>query len=112
MRIVCASLNYARHTAIRLGAVWATFVPGATATQFAARAGVNHARLYHARVMSAQRVALLGYRAFKNGRRVQITGLGNALLVLAGRVSPRRMVLKIARWQMRTQHPHRLRHPR
>ncbi|HZT03634.1 MAG TPA: SDR family oxidoreductase [Steroidobacteraceae bacterium] len=88
----------ARPTKLRVSCL----CPGATATQFAGRAGMDQARLYHARVMSAQQVARLGYRAFKEGRRIEITGLGNALMVLAGRFSPRRIVLKIARRQMNT----------
>jgi uncharacterized protein len=89
----------ARPTKLRVSCL----CPGATATRFAGRAGMSEARLYQARVMSAERVARLGYRAFKKGRRIEITGLGNALLVLAGRLSPRTIVLKIARRQMSTQ---------
>lgn len=74
--------------------------PGATATGFAEHAGMNDTHLYRTRVMSAERVARLGYQAFNSNRRIRITGPINALMVYAGRFSPRRLVLKIARRQM------------
>lgn len=72
--------------------------PGATATGFADRSGVGKTRLFqNGGVMSARRVARMGYVAFQANRRVKITGLSNALMAWGAKFSPRTMVLKIGR---------------
>lgn len=84
----------ARGTGVRVSCL----CPGATATGFADRSGVAKTRLFQGGgVMSARRVARMGYRAFQADRRVKITGLTNRLMALGARFSPRRMVLKIGR---------------
>ena len=47
--------------------------------------------------MSATAVARLGYRAFRSGRVVAITGLRNQLPTLAVRLIPRSIVRKITK---------------
>jgi hypothetical protein len=47
--------------------------------------------------MSASRVAAIGYRALKHGRRVVVSGLLNKLLAASGRFAPRFMTLPIAK---------------
>jgi uncharacterized protein len=72
--------------------------PGPTATEFQRSAGLEGTRLFAGPlVMDAERVAKAGYSAMMRGRRVVIPGLANKALVQAVRVSPRRLVLAIAR---------------
>jgi short-subunit dehydrogenase len=80
------------------GVTVTTLSPGATATGFAARAGMQRSRVFrNGTTMSARAVAAAGYAAFKRGRRLVVPGLLNKMLVQSVRLSPRFMVLKIAR---------------
>ena len=45
--------------------------------------------------MSAERVALIGHRAFRQGRGVAVAGLGNQLLALSVRLVPRFVARRI-----------------
>ena len=68
--------------------------PGPTASKFRERAGTGKTRL--ARVgtpMASMPVAEMGYRAFKENRRVIVTGARNALLARLVPYLPRRTVL-------------------
>jgi uncharacterized protein len=47
--------------------------------------------------MTAQAVARAGYSALQRGRRLVVPGLLNKIQVQSVRISPRRLVLKIAR---------------
>jgi uncharacterized protein len=73
--------------------------PGPTQTQFLARAGVADVPLFarNPLMMPAAPVAAAGYRALRRGTRVVIPGVGNKLLALGSRLSPRRLVVKVAR---------------
>ena len=72
--------------------------PGPTQTEFQRSAGLEGTRLFAGPlVMDAGRVARAGYSAMMRGRRIVIPGLANKALVQALRVSPRRLVLAIAR---------------
>lgn len=55
--------------------------PGATATAFAARHGMQDVRIFQS-AMPPTRVARIGYRALHRGRPVVVAGLGNRLQVL------------------------------
>lgn len=66
--------------------------PGATATEFAGRAGNDRSRLFHMGVASAPVVARQGYRAMMAGRPMVVHGLKNRLAVQLLRVSPRATV--------------------
>lgn len=74
------------------------FCPGATDTGFAARAGVEKSRLFKLGAMSAEKVALDGYRAVMEGRTLAISGAHNWLVAQSTRFAPRKMVTAISRW--------------
>ncbi|MBX6327396.1 MAG: SDR family oxidoreductase [Pseudolabrys sp.] len=69
--------------------------PGPVPTEFAARAGVKHARPPTFLVQSAELVAAAGYRGLMAGRRVVIPGLANRLTVALIRFVPRRWLLAL-----------------
>jgi short-subunit dehydrogenase len=69
--------------------------PGATATEFAARAGNDRSLLFRLGSASAAPVAREGYRAMLRGRPLVVHGLRNKLLVQSIRVSPRAAVRAI-----------------
>lgn len=72
--------------------------PGATATGFADRANATATPMFSGRgVMPARRVAEIGYRAFRSGKRLKVTGVANAMRAFSVRFAPRGMVLKVAR---------------
>jgi len=80
------------------GVTVTTLSPGPTATGFAARANMQRSRLFRPGMpMTAQAVARAGYSALKRGRRLVVPGLLNKIQVQSVRISPRRLVLKIAR---------------
>ena len=75
------------------------FCPGATHTGFAKRAGNDKSRLFkQLGAMSAEKVALDGYRALMEGRTLAISGLHNWLVAQSTRLGPRKMVTAISRW--------------
>ena len=75
------------------------FCPGATDTGFAKRAGNEKTRVFQQfRAMSAEKVALDGYRAVMHGRTLAISGAQNWILAQSTRFAPRKMVTAISRW--------------
>lgn len=75
------------------------FCPGATHTGFAARAGNDHSRLFKKLgAMSAEKVALDGYRAVMEGRTLAISGMQNWLSAQSTRFAPRKVVTAVSRW--------------
>jgi short-subunit dehydrogenase len=71
--------------------------PGATATDFARVAHMENARLFKgSAVMDSRTVAEAGYRAFRRGQVLVVTGLRNKLMAFAVRFGPRSLVRKIA----------------
>ena len=82
------------------GVTITTVCPGATASEFASRAGMTDARLFRKRVMSPQAVARSAYRALKKQKRVSVPGCANRLEVFATRFVPRRLILRYARFIM------------
>jgi short-subunit dehydrogenase len=71
--------------------------PGATESAFHKRAGGENLPLHRAGLMSAARVARLGYSAFQSNRRVKVTGAANALMARSVAFVPRALVLQVAR---------------
>jgi len=75
------------------------FCPGATHTGFARRAGTEKSRLFQQLGgMSAEKVALDGYRAVMEGRTLAISGLHNWVVAQSTRIAPRKMVTAVSRW--------------
>jgi len=75
------------------------FCPGATHTGFAHRAGNDKSRLFkQLGAMSAEKVALDGYRAVMEGRTLAISGAHNWMVAQSIRLAPRKWVTAIARW--------------
>jgi short-subunit dehydrogenase len=75
------------------------FCPGATHTGFAQRAGTEKSRLFkQLGAMSAEKVALDGYRAVMEGRTLAISGTHNWLVAQSTRLAPRKLVTAISRW--------------
>jgi len=70
--------------------------PGATATEFAAVAGLKESGLFKLGAMGAPEVAGDAYHAMMAGRRMVIHGWKNKLGVQSLRLSPRRVVLGLA----------------
>ncbi len=77
--------------------------PGPTETNFSQVARANKARLFKANKMSAAAVARAGHRAFRAGKVISVPGGSNKLLVFSGRLAPRAVVRKIARFYNRTE---------
>jgi uncharacterized protein len=73
--------------------------PGATHTGFAKRAGTEKSRLFKRfAAMSAEKVALHGYRAVMEGRTLAISGARNWTIAQAIRFAPRKTVTAVSRW--------------
>jgi hypothetical protein len=94
------SLSEAIANEVRNSGVTVTcFCPGATDTGFAKRAGNDKTRIFkRAGVMSADKVALDGYRAVMEGRTLAISGAQNWLVAQSTRFAPRKLVTAISRW--------------
>ena len=75
------------------------FCPGATLTGFAKRAGNDQTRLFKQMGgMSAEKVALDGYRAVMESKTLVISGVHNWAVAQSTRFAPRKMVTAISRW--------------
>jgi short-subunit dehydrogenase len=72
--------------------------PGPTATEFAAAAQLEKSRMFKMRPMTAAEVARIGYRAFRRGKLLVVTGWMNYLGTLGARYSPRFVARGIAKW--------------
>jgi short-subunit dehydrogenase len=72
--------------------------PGATATGFAARGGMQQSRSYRGATMDAPTVARIGYRGLMHGQRVVLPGWRTRLIAFAVRLTPRRTTAGIARF--------------
>jgi uncharacterized protein len=90
-----AIANELRHSGVTV----TCFCPGATNTGFAKRAGNEQSRVFKQfGAMSAERVALDGYRALMEGRTLAISGMQNWLVAQSTRFAPRKMVTALSRW--------------
>lgn len=77
--------------------------PGATATDFARRAGMLKTKLFkNGIVMDAKTVAKIGYKGLMKGKRVIITGFINKLMVCSVKFAPRALLLKVVRMLQET----------
>jgi short-subunit dehydrogenase len=83
----------------KTGVTVTCFCPGATHTGFATRAGNDQSRLFkRLGAMSAEKVALDGYRAVMEGRTLAISGVQNWLVAQSTRFAPRKLITAISRW--------------
>lgn len=71
--------------------------PGATATEFAARANMEKSRLFKLGKMKSLDVARTGYKAMMKGKTLVIPGMHNWLMAESVRMAPRKLVTAIAR---------------
>jgi short-subunit dehydrogenase len=71
--------------------------PGATATEFAARADMENSRLFKLGRMRSADVAKAVYRAMLKGKTLVIPGMKNWVMAEAVRFGPRKLVTAIAR---------------
>jgi len=72
--------------------------PGPTKTEFAAASGMAGTMIFSGpNVMAAGPVADAGYRGMMKGKRVVVPGLFNRLLIGAGRLAPRGLVLTLVK---------------
>jgi hypothetical protein len=72
--------------------------PGPTRSKFRERAGTGATRLSRAGTpMSSMSVARLGYSAWRNNKRVEVTGLRNKVLAQLVQILPRTTVLRLVR---------------
>lgn len=74
--------------------------PGATRTEFAQRAQMEDVKIFQGRVMSAKRVAEIGYNALMMGNITMVAGWSNQLTMLSLRLIPRIMVARISKRMM------------
>jgi uncharacterized protein len=77
--------------------------PGPTQTEFAIRANMSDTKIFSGRLMSAQQVASIGYRALMCGDTTVVTGLANKIQVWSMRFAPRSFVRRIAKGLMSRQ---------
>jgi uncharacterized protein len=90
-----AIANELRHSGVTV----TCFCPGATNTGFAKRAGNDQSRVFKQfGAMSAEKVALDGYRAVMEGRTLAISGMQNWLVAQSTRFAPRKVVTALSRW--------------
>ncbi len=76
--------------------------PGATETEFARRANMSETRLFKGFTMSAASVARIGFNAAMKGKRCEVAGVPNKLLVLAIPFLPKSIVLRITKYLLST----------
>lgn len=62
--------------------------PGATATEFARKAGMERTLLFRLFVMKPEAVANIGYKALMRGKTYVIAGVYNKLLILSSKLLP------------------------
>lgn len=75
--------------------------PGATATNFAHRAGMERTVLFRFGVLHPRDVARTAYSAFVRGKRVAVAGLPAQVMVAAARFSPRALTARVSGWMQR-----------
>jgi short-subunit dehydrogenase len=79
------------------GVTVTALAPGATRTGFQKRGSLEEARLVRGQIADAGSVALAGYRGVLAGKSLVIPGLGNKLLPIVVRFSPRPVVTRVSR---------------
>jgi short-subunit dehydrogenase len=95
------SFSEALHAELKADGVGPAALPGASATEFFARAGLPDGYFPSTLNRSAERVARQGYAGFMAGQRVVVPGTPNRIMTLLPRLLPRGLVLATMqrRWQ-------------
>lgn len=75
--------------------------PGPTPTRFAERAGMTRTGAFSGPLVSADQVAARGYAALMAGRRKEVVGLANQLLIFSTRLAPTGLASWFTRQAMR-----------
>jgi len=83
------------------GVTITTLCPGATRTEFAKKAGMEHTLLFKTMVMKPQTVANIGYNALMAGKPYAIAGVYNQLLVLGSKFTPGPLLNAVLRVMLR-----------
>ena len=78
-----------------------TLCPGATKTEFAAKANIQNTLLFRIAVMKPEKVVEIAYRKMMKGRRLVIPGIYNKLLVVFSKVMPISLTNRITVFMMR-----------
>jgi short-subunit dehydrogenase len=72
--------------------------PGPTATEFQARAHMEDRRIVKTMpMMTSEEVARIGWRGFKRGKPVVVTGVSNKVTAAVVPFAPRRLLLKVVK---------------
>lgn len=79
------------------GVTVTTLCPGATKTDFPRRAKMEDVKIFQGKLMDPKKVAELGYDALMQGKTTLVPGCTNKLTVFSLRLTPRKMVLKMAK---------------
>jgi len=87
------------------GVTVTALAPGPTRSGFQERGKLEDARLVRGSLADAASVALAGYRGLMAGKSIVIPGLGNRLLPVVVRLSPRRVITRVSR-RLLEQSPH------
>lgn len=74
--------------------------PGATATEFAQRAGMENVLLFRGVVMDAAKVARIGFDAMMLGKTIVVPGCLNWLTVFSLRFTPRKLMGRVSKYLM------------
>ena len=78
-----------------------TLCPGATKTEFAAKANIQNTLLFKIAVMNPEKVVGIAYRKMMKGRRLVIPGIYNKLLVAFSKVMPISLTNRITVFMIR-----------
>ncbi|HEY1475403.1 MAG TPA: SDR family NAD(P)-dependent oxidoreductase, partial [Pseudolabrys sp.] len=102
------SFSEALHSELKSRGIRVTVLcPGPVPTEFAVRAGLSASMAPAILSLSAERVAIEGYRGLMRGRRTVVPGFVNKLVVLLVRSLPRRLVLALVDARQRRRRPAR-----
>ncbi len=82
------------------GVTVTTLCPGATNTDFAARAGMMDVKLFQGSLMAPETVASTGYKAMMDGKTSVVVGWANKATVFAIRFMPRSLIAKMIKGMM------------
>lgn len=86
---------------VNSGVTVTTLCPGATATEFAKRAGMETTKLFQGRTMGGKTVAEIGYKALMEGKRTIIAGTSNKIQICSTKFMPRTIVARMVKNTMK-----------